>query len=268
MYKLKPKRQKVGVLVCRYILSYFNVKYTIKQLSISLEDHTDYPSLLSLHDVLHEYGIVSTAIRKGDFSYEDVETPYISSIQQEDWPSADFTVVIQAENNQITYLDPITGKTKTVSLPDFEKVDKGILLLIDAESPKDESNYLVNLSQENKTQRLRALLFLLVGLFLLTPLVYMFSASILEGMRWMSLSILISGTVGLISSLLLLWHDIDAHNPFFKEVCGGEGKKVNCGAVLNSKGANFLGISWSVYGGAYFLSFFLVQLLYPEEVGR
>ncbi|MGO1595003.1 MAG: vitamin K epoxide reductase family protein [Sphingobacterium sp.] len=269
MNRLKPKRQKEGVEICCNILTHFGVKHTRKQVGTLLEDHVDYPSLLSLHDVLSEYGIVSTAIRKGDFSYEDVETPYISSIQQKDWSSPNFTVVSGAENSLITYIDPVTRERKTVSLTDFEKIDKGILLLIDGEGAKDESNYLANRSDENRTQAIRALSYVFVGLFLLIPLAYLLSASVFEGTRGIiSFSFLINGLVGVGGSVLLLWHDVDAHNPFIKEVCGGQGKKMNCGAVLNSKGANFLGISWSIWGFAYFLAFFLVQLFYPGQVAQ
>lgn len=263
MFELKSKRQKEGMLVCNSILGYFGVKYTRMRVSALLEEHADYPSLLSLQDVFNEYGVSNTAIRKGEFSYEDVETPYISVVQQEDWSSAGFTVVTQAENGRVTYLDPITEVKKTVSLAEFEKIDKGILLLIDGEHAKDESNYLANRSQENRVKALSTLPLLLAALFLVIPLVYLFSASVYESTRWISFAFLVNGLVGVATSALLLWHDIDAHNPFLKEVCGGQGKKMNCGAVLNSKGASFIGISWSVWGFAYFSSFFLIQLLYP-----
>lgn len=268
MFRLKPTRRKEGVAVCRNILRHFGVKHTRRQVSTLLADHMDYPSLLSLHDVLAEYGIASTAIRKGDFSYEDVETPYIITIQQEDWPSACFTVVSCAESNLITYIDPVSEKAKTALMADFETIDKGVLLLLDGESTKDESNYLLNRRLERKDEVVRTLPFLLVGLSVLIPLVYLLSASGNEGTRWISLCFLATGLIGLAVSVLLLLYDIDAHNPFLKEVCAGKGKKASCESVLSSNGSDFLGVSWSIWGFSYFATFFLVQLLYPGQVSQ
>jgi len=80
--------------------------------------------MLTLKDVLFEYGIESAAVRKGSYTYEDFETPFMCSIQREDWSHSAFTVVTANDEGQISYLYPISNKIATVSLTDFEKMDK------------------------------------------------------------------------------------------------------------------------------------------------
>ncbi|QWT84558.1 thioredoxin domain-containing protein [Chryseobacterium sp. PCH239] len=65
---------------------------------------------------------------------------------------------------------------------------------------------------------------------------------------------------GIILSFLLTWYEVDNQNPFLKEVCSG-GKKINCNAVLQAKGANFYGIEWSIIGLSYFTSGLLTILI-------
>ncbi|WP_140937578.1 hypothetical protein [Sphingobacterium lumbrici] len=65
MYRPKPKRQSDGLLVCTKILDFFHIRHTQLYLANAIEAHVDSPSLLSIKDVLSEYGIESVAIRKG-----------------------------------------------------------------------------------------------------------------------------------------------------------------------------------------------------------
>lgn len=85
---------------------------------------------------------------------------------------------------------------------------------------------------------------------------------------WLSPFFLITSTIGLLISLLLVWYEVDAHSPFIKEVCGGQGRKMNCDAVLSSAGSAFLGINWAVWGFAYFATFFLSMLLFFERTSH
>lgn len=51
---------------------------------------------------------------------------------------------------------------------------------------------------------------------------------------------------------LLVWHDIDRYSPAVQAVCGIS-KKLNCNAVLDSKGSGLFGIKWSTIGFSYFV---------------
>lgn len=138
-------------IVCQNILDTFQVKYSKLHLKNILDNHVDNPSLLTIKDTLFEYGIESVAIKKGDYSYTDFETPFICSIQQEDWHKASFTIVRDVNDRDITYLDPQKNKFISIPLVEFENIDKGVVLLTDDTHKKNEVNLNTNLvNQRNK----------------------------------------------------------------------------------------------------------------------
>lgn len=69
---------------------------------------------------------------------------------------------------------------------------------------------------------------------------------------------------GYILGLLLMLQEISAYAPVVQKVCG-KGRKFNCAAVLSSKGAKFLGVSWAVWGSSYFLSGLLSLIVYSPN---
>lgn len=262
MYIFKPKQQSDGLQTCCKILTYFGVKHTVSGVNKLLDQHVESHSMLAIKDVLFEYGLESAAIRKGDYSYEDFEVPFICSIQQEDWSQSAFTLVTGIDDGKIAYLDPITNTVTSIGLTDFEAIDKEVIMLLDSEHKKAEVNYDQNRSKEfsqNLISKIPVYAFIIV---LLSTLGFMFLNR--DTLYWSSPLFLITSAVGLFISLLLVWHDVDAHNPFIKEVCGGQGRKMNCEAVLSSSGATFLGISWAVWGFAYFATLFLSMILFAQ----
>lgn len=249
--------------VIDYFLTMHAIKYTSFHLQESIENHIDSSTMLTVKDVLFEYGIESVAVRKGNYTYEDFEVPFICSIQKDDWSNSAFTIVTANENGKISYLDPINNEVLTIDLAVFESMDKEIVLLLDAEHKKNEVNFLQNLSIERTQNILAKIPFFAFVAVLLITLGMMFLNS--NDLKWISPFFLITSSLGLIVSLLLVWHEVDAHNPFIKEVCGGQGRKMNCDAVLSSSGATFLGISWAVWGFSYFATFFLSIVLFSQQ---
>lgn len=243
--------------VCRHLLLQLDVKHTNYRLWSDIENHVDYPSLLTVKDTLGNYGIDSAAVRKGNLSYADFETPFICSIQHETWPMPAFTLVTQCDAETIGYFDPTSDKLVKCALKDFEKIDKEVLLLLDAEDKKDEPGYHHNRITERNNKILSVfpfiVLFLLISFSVFSQLAY-------TATTWLSSYFTITSTLGLAISCLLVWHSVDDHNPFLKEVCGGQGRKINCNAVLSSKGASFLGTDWSAWGFSFFLTSFLCNI--------
>lgn len=81
---------------------------------------------------------MSAIVRRKNYSYEDFETPFICSIKQEARSQSVFTDVIANEGREISFLNPVSNKIKKVALSDFEKMNKDIVLLLDAEHKKYE----------------------------------------------------------------------------------------------------------------------------------
>jgi len=261
--KLRSKRNN-SLNVSAFILKNFSVKYTIGKLKEILEDHIDYPSILSLKDVLGGYGIQSTAIRKGAYSYCDFETPFVCNIQRKKWPSASFTVVIKNDNEIISYLDPSTNNITNISLSEFEQIDKGIILLLDDSKKEDEVNFSTNKTNYRAQSLIRATPLYFSLIIYLISILLLFAGD--SKYPWIGLGFLTSSFIGLGLTLLLMWHEVDAHNPFLKEICGGVGKKTNCDAILNSSKSKFLGISWTIWGFSFMATLFLVQISFENQM--
>jgi len=244
-----------------FLLKHFKVNHTSSHLISSLEKHPEYPSLLSLKDILSDYGIQSAGIRKGEYSYEDFETPFVCPFQREESGEINFAIITDVNGSSLTFFDPISKKKISSSISDFEKLDKGVVLLVDGSEIKDEQDYRNNRQKEKAKKILNSLPILLGGISFLGSIGYILVNNPLT-VAWLNILFLITSVSGLTISVLLLLHDIDRDNPFIKEVCGGYGKKTNCEAVLSSPGAKFLNISWSVWGFAYFASFYIIQILF------
>lgn len=262
---LKPRREHNIKMVCQNLFNIYGIKYSDLNVEKLVEEHIDSSSLLSIKDTLFEYGIESVGIRRKNYNYYDFETPFICAIQQEDWSSASFTLVSSIDETSITYLDPLTNKFKETSLYDFDQLDKGIVLLVDDSNKKDELNLSKHLVQQrNQTIANNIPVYLSIITLLVT-----FSNEILnfqEGISWVNILFTISSFIGIVVSCLLLWHEIDAHNPTLKEVCGGQGRKVNCDAVLHSSHSTFLGISWAIWGFAFMATLYSIQVLFSGNL--
>ncbi|MFD2965796.1 vitamin K epoxide reductase family protein [Sphingobacterium bambusae] len=264
--KYLRKEKYNSYVVLKAILKHFNIKFTDMGVDQLLNQHVEFTSLLAIKEVLLQYGVQSEAIKKGNFDYADFQTPFVCLIQQDEWPSPMFTIVKDADENSITYLHPINGRNLTVDVSQFENFANEVILLLDGEHAKDEVNYYLHKRHQLRDKSLRKLSYLLffAPVFLVGFQLCISGNSSLNS--WVSFLFILASFIGFGASLLLMWYEIDAHNPFLQEVCGGSrnsDRNRSCNAVLNSKSSNFLGISWSVWGGAYFASFYLIQILYP-----
>lgn len=224
MYPLFYK-QKSGFspsLAISYLLNHYKIRVTESTLNIFLDEHIEYPSLLAVKDTLHKFGIESAAVRKGKHAYADFEMPFICAIQQEDWGQACFTVVTAADDDKITYLNPATHNLKAIPVLEFNRMDKGVILLLDGSAGEDEPDYTTRKRKErlsNLFQQMPVFL-LILTLTLATVRLFLSHTSI-----WINFLFLFGSASGLGISLLLLWHEIDRHSLFIKEVCGSLGKK-------------------------------------------
>ncbi|MGJ1432281.1 vitamin K epoxide reductase family protein [Sphingobacterium spiritivorum] len=244
---------------CKAVLNHYTVKGTQSHLKDLVSNHVDYPGVLTLIDTLAVYGIRSAAIRKGNYGFPDFETPFICAIQLPDWPQSYFTLIRDVSPGHIDYLDPIKNVYRIVNVDDFNKMEKDIVLLLDGDNKIDELNFEGNKKQERKRTMGNFLPFFMIFAVLLFSIVYSYFSieSSLSGIMLLLLNV-----AGVLVCLLLIWYDIDAHNPFLKEVCGSGQGKLSCNAVLGSAGASIFGVSWSVLGLSYFTSLLLSQLLF------
>ena len=212
-----------------------------------LQNHPDYPSLLSINDSLQQWHIDTAAFMAEPEKLHELPAPFIAVLNNKD-----FVTVIQ-NGETITYKNGTNKKAISKTKEDFIKEWKGIVLLAE----KNEQSGDVNYAKEKQKEFLQAtkpplVLLLLTGIGLFA----MYKSNWHIGFS-LSLLIKLAGTA---VASLLLWYEIDKTNPLLKQICSAT-KTTNCSAILESKQSKLFGLlSWSEIGFIYFASGFLFLL--------
>lgn len=232
-------------------------KISYSTLKREIKEHPDYPTFLSISDVLNNYGIDNVTAKFDADLYPELPVPFLTQIKGDD-DNFQFTVVKAIDARSIQFFDPKTQKWSITDLTLFLKGCSGILMLTEAELPIQEKNYKIKLREES---RVRIGRYLIVILF---PFIFFASAGLLlykDGMN--AVSPIIFSLLTLLGSLvtvILLWYEVDQENTLLQEICS-TGKRTNCNAILKSKESKIFGVSWSSIGFIYFSGSFLMLLI-------
>jgi len=233
----------------RTFLEIIGVSVSDDTLRKSLESHSDFPSLLSLKDVFLSFGINSTAVQTDDYNLSDFQTPFICPIQKNGWDSSRFILIKSIDNEIVTFYNTVKSSWEKVALNVFREWHTGVVLLAEKNGSLKVKSQSANESIPKKLVKSPWFLFFVPVLF---ALIYGLERSTFTQIWFGSLSLILNIT-GLTLSLLLIWHDVDHHNPFLKRICSN-GQKTDCGSILQSNGAKAFGINWSTIGFSYFLT--------------
>ncbi|MDO8997844.1 MAG: vitamin K epoxide reductase family protein [Sediminibacterium sp.] len=231
------------------------LKLSISFLAVKekLEQHPDYPSLLSVADCLDGFNVNTLGLKLAYEKLGTLPTPFISL--HENNQSEYYNVVYSIKDEQINIWDNNLYKDITISRETFTKEWTGKLLLVEATPISQEpiADYNQNILKQRKRKWTISLAILLAMVFFISPLITFDWNGNVYGIVYPLYYFL--KIFGLIISTLLLWFEIDNHNPFLQQICTGAGEKSSCNSVLASKSAKLLGIiSWSEIGFAYFFS--------------
>lgn len=250
---------------CCFLLKSKNILYSDLHLKSLLTEHIHYPSLLTIQDALLEYEITSIALYRGEYSYHDFEFPFICAIQKDRWSNSAITIVVNVLNDDVHYLDPLKNKVTITTIDNFQSMHTGSILLIDTSKFVNEKNLRGNKAKERKEKILTSTPLMLIILSFFTCAIYIISHFIRD-QSWISLTYLATTFAGVLISLVLISHEVDEDNKLLKQVCGTGGKTINCSAVLSSAYSSAFGVSWSIWGGAYFIMLFLIQSLFVNNL--
>ncbi|MDO3627472.1 vitamin K epoxide reductase family protein [Mucilaginibacter sp. BT774] len=243
-----------GPETVKLLTDILQVKITQTTLTNELETHPDYPSLLSISDVLNNYGIENVAIQLDPSRLAEAPTPFITTIKNENDSAELCTVVKEIAKNTVLFFDPVKHLWTTVSREAFLSMLSGPILLVEADEGAGEKDYHENATQERKRRiTLQLSLFFLPGVALGSGVLALMQNGVTSFLPFLFLMLTI---VGVLLGVVLIWHEVDQHNPVLSQICKA-GKKINCNAILHSKAAKIAGISWSAIG----LSYFIGQLL-------
>jgi len=228
-----------------------NVPTTMANIQKELEEHPDYPSALAISDVLKNYGIDNVAARKHVEEFDEYPCPLIAQLSLVAGGLKDkyFAVVTKKESDAITFYHPVELKESALSVKEFEKIYTGVILIAEAKDHAGEKDYARHLREEKRmtlTKALSAGIIPVLTLIFCAICFFHYGTSSIAPIVYTLLT-LMGTTIG----ALLLWYEVDKHNPVLQQICTG-GKKTNCNAVLSSDASKIFGISWSAVGFTYF----------------
>lgn len=233
----------------RRFLYLLGIKIDRYTLSDRIQEHPDYPAMLSITDTVSSFGMDTLAVRLEAEQLDQIQIPFLSQLLPDKAGNRHFTVLRPASDHQIDYLDPKTQKW--TSFPRSEFMERFSPIALFAEPGQDSA--IPAMEKVNKAHLMRQWMKYVLPAALIACFVYSitFQAGT-EGFLSALYYLLFGG--GTIVGALLLLFEIDRHNPVVQKVCSGGGSgKANCDAVLDSRGSRFLGLSWSQLGFTYFL---------------
>ena len=222
-----------------------------------IEEHPDNHSLLSISDVLRSYGIENLAIKTDAGKLAEIPLPCVTHIRGAKSSFEYFTVVKEITGELVQFFDPEKHKWASISKDDFAGRFSGIVLLAEAGENAGEKDYVKNIKTEKRERLGQYILALCFPVLLFAAAILAFTQ--VGSGALLPVIFLFFTLAGCGISALLLWYDVDQHNPALQQICTA-GKKVNCGAVLQSKAAKIAGISWSAIGFTYFMGILLLML--------
>lgn len=238
-----------GPMAAHLFLELADVKLSYTTLQQEVEEHPDYPSLLSISDVFSKYKVdnITANFAPGDIA--KIPPPFITQIKGAESDMEYFTVVKQCNNDVILAFDPERLKWRKYRFHEFADLTSGVVLLAE---PGD------NAGEQDYKQKRREEWYNRFSLYtLLSLLVVVFATANIQAFMQIGLAALppvifsLLSAMGVLTGILLMWYELDRYNPVIQQLCKG-GKHINCNAILQSDAANIWGVSWSTIGLSYF----------------
>lgn len=254
-----PKENTISLAIM--LVKIFKIDITISSIVGAIEEHPNYPSLLSLSDVLNNYGIYNVTAQFPIQQIPSLPTPLIIQLKSDfvGEQENEFTIVREVRGNDVEIYDFPKARWKIISLNELHNICSGIAMLIDYDNRSGEKDYRQKLRNEKYGVLLQniSILFLPFLLLLMCGVVYYRTGASVVSQIFYSLLTFI----GLVFSSLLLWSEVDEYNPALRKICTPS-KKINCAAVVSSEGGKLFGlVSWSIIGTVYFAGTILVLLI-------
>lgn len=226
------------------LLKEMKIDIPSEKIVTELEKHPDYPSMLSLSDVLDNFNIENSAFRIDSDSIGEVSTPFIGHFKLD---GGSFLVVHDI-NKDYVRVSGNQWRNKRFSVERFNSLFNGVGLIIEAPETKISNESIFSFFKSIKSPAM------IVGACLIIAAFLIFHTGYIDSPRWPVIILTVFKVMGVIVSVLLLSQYINKNNPLVKKLCQGEGRgKLNCNAILSSKAAVvFEGLSWSEVGFFYF----------------
>jgi uncharacterized membrane protein len=236
------------------LLKIAKVNVTETTLKSKLLQHSDFPTLISLSDVLTDLKVDNMATRINPYQLSEIPLPAIAHFEN----GAGYVIINKIEDNNVEWFHDKMG-IKRESIAEFSQKWQGITLLTQPSEKSGEESYPKNrrfeIIENLRNPFIISSLTLILGYFIWTH----FANLSFENTNSFY-AFLIAKFAGVIVSSFLIWYSIDANSSFLRSVCEIN-NKTNCGNILNSEAAKIFGwLTWSEIGLFYFTGGFLALL--------
>jgi Peptidase C39 family len=232
------------------------IKVTSTSLKNALLCHSKFPSLIAFTDVLDEFSIPNLAVRILPDQLHQIPLPALAYFEHQSWNT--FVTILQITENSITWQHNEDG-IRTESILSFTQKWRGIALLVEPDLNSGETNY----SSMRKQEILESLRipFIAFGLliclgFVMYPILKHYS--FIE--NWPYYALLLTKTIGVISSVLLILNNIHSNNTILQKT-RSTSKRINHSNIFISKGSKFGGLVTSLELGLFYFAGGLFTLL-------
>ena len=243
--------EKNAFVALEQLLKLTKVKVTSTTLKNKLLQHPDFPTLVSLSDVLTDVKVDNMATRINPYQLAEIPLPAIAHFED----GSGYGTINKIADNQVEWFHNQMG-IRRESIAEFSQKWQGITLLAQPNEESGEDDYSKNCRFEIIENSRNP--------FIISGLLLILGYSIWNNFMGLSIenpnsfyAFMIAKFAGVMVSSFLIWYSIDANNSFLKSVCEIN-SKTNCGTILNSEAAKIFGwLTWSEIGLFYFTGGFL-----------
>ncbi len=235
----------VNVIGC--LLKSIGVVATTGHIQEVLNNHPDYPSLLSLSETLLEFGLKTEAVKGTISDLSEVDYPGIAVLN-----GGGYVVLESISDNQFTVNIPGKGTTVMTEAA-FDNAWSGIILRVIASKITREENYHLHFRQQilSKTRRY----FVFPGLILFFLVHFILEAFSYPEFLNKILPLALLKIIGLVICATM-FAGSNGNKRILERVCL-ESKRTNCRRVMESPAGKLLGIPMADLGLLYFAGGFL-----------
>jgi nitrate reductase NapE component len=212
------------------ILELLEVRFTGNYLKEKILSHPQFPSLLSISDVLENYRISTLPLMIGMEKLDQIPTPCIVQVQVEG--KEFFQTLSHITEDRLAGHDEM-GKTFKVSREDFLNTWTGVVLAVE----KNDNSAEPGIEESIRKEEIQTFLIAGMVLFALIAVGFGWNDLMGTGYGFATAGFLLLKLSGLGISGLILWREIDKDNPLVQKFCSG-GAKADCNTVLDNKNFN------------------------------
>lgn len=244
-----------AVWVSHLLLKSLNFKHSRNRLKKLLENHVDYPSLLSISDGLTSWGIENQAYRLRNDDFDRLESPYLAHVNLD---GGKFILIRSISKNVVEFSNDFENLA-SMSRTDFALLSTGAVLKAELGTQRREPQLnlkrLKFVSQSIKIPLFCALL--AVGLLL----------HITHQQLTLQYYLLVTlNFLGLLVTTLLLTSEITKRGILIQKLCK-VGTSNGCSTILGSEISKVTSwLSWSEVGFFYFVGYFTALIINPVSL--